>query len=176
MTATLTTGHVYDPETGVIYRLGTNIPMSTQNNGYPRIGQKSAAHVVWESLRGPLGPHERLVHINGDRADIRISNLSLTARRTRTRRINAQDPEDKNPYPGITWDAPRKMWRGCVHEHKGHNRRYGKPVRIMRHTKLAVVYRWLYNTKIQMQGIKSVEGLTNPNDMETSAHESQAAT
>lgn len=72
-------------------------------NGYVQItlwerGRRRTKYVqkmVWEAFNGPLGPLQRVAHMNGDRTDNRLSNLFLESHSDSMKRA---------------WDAKRRQW------------------------------------------------------------------
>lgn len=72
-------------------------------NGYVQItiwdrGVRRTKYVqkmVWEAFNGPLGPLQRVAHMNGDRTDNRLSNLFLESHSDSMKRA---------------WDAKRRQW------------------------------------------------------------------
>lgn len=56
---------------------------------------KYVQKMVWEAFNGPLGPLQRVAHMNGDRTDNRLSNLFLESHSDSMRRA---------------WDAKRRKW------------------------------------------------------------------
>lgn len=56
---------------------------------------KYVQKMVWEAFNGPLGPLQRVAHMNGDRTDNRLSNLFLESHSDSMKRA---------------WDAKRRQW------------------------------------------------------------------
>lgn len=56
---------------------------------------KYVQKMVWEAFNGPLGPLQRVAHMNGDRTDNRLSNLFLESHSDSMKRA---------------WDAKRRKW------------------------------------------------------------------
>lgn len=56
---------------------------------------KYVQKMVWEAFNGPLEPLQRVVHMNGDRTDNRLSNLFVESHSDSMKRA---------------WDAKRRQW------------------------------------------------------------------
>lgn len=56
---------------------------------------KYVQKMVWEAFNGPLGPLQRVAHMNGDRTDNRLSNLFLESHSDSMKRA---------------WDSKRRQW------------------------------------------------------------------
>lgn len=74
---------VVDTETGKIY--GIEVATHVDSSGYRQVylpgGKTQQAHrFVWEAAHGPIPPDMEINHLNGDKADNRLSNLELTTR------------------------------------------------------------------------------------------------
>ena len=90
---------------GRVRRISTGQILATYRrpNGYVQITiwdrgirrTKYVQKMVWEAFNGPLGPLQRVAHMNGDRTDNRLSNLFLESHSDSMKRA---------------WDAKRRQW------------------------------------------------------------------
>lgn len=90
---------------GRVRRISTGQILATYRrpNGYIQITiwdrgirrTKYVQKMVWEAFNGPLGPLQRVAHMNGDRTDNRLSNLFLESHSDSMKRA---------------WDAKRRQW------------------------------------------------------------------
>jgi len=69
------------------------VQITIWNRGIRRT--KYVQKMVWEAFNGPLGPLQRVAHMNGDRTDNRLSNLFLESHSDSMKRA---------------WDAKRRQW------------------------------------------------------------------
>ena len=111
---------IYDPESGILRSRSRKKPPLIDSNGYVRVGidgQRYAGHrVAWAlHYNEQPDPNLEIDHINGNRADNRISNLRLVTQeqnlRNKTKYKNC-----KHGYPGILFekDGREKCWRAQI--------------------------------------------------------------
>jgi NUMOD4 motif len=65
---------------------------------------KYVQKMVWEAFNGPLGPLQRVAHMNGDRTDNRLSNLFVESHSdTMKRAWDAKRRQWEHIYQGVLW-------------------------------------------------------------------------
>lgn len=116
-----------DFETGMLRRRKTGKAVgSIGRTGYASVrvaGQKLRAHrVIWALAYGswPDGP---LDHINGKRADNRLSNLRLGSGGI-NQRNTARSNRSSTGRTGVSWDKRKRIWRAYINR-SGHREHLG---------------------------------------------------
>ena len=115
--------HVYDPNSGILYRRlkhGILKPTGTlHSSGYLFAGIRYKVYKVhrigWLMHYGEW-PKNELDHIDGDRANNRISNLRDVSRLENTRNM-AKPINNTSGVVGVNWDKVRGKWIAKI----GHN-------------------------------------------------------
>ena len=92
---------------------------SLNNYGYLRVGIEGRRYLVhrliWLIENGGVDSSLQIDHINGDRADNRISNLRLVSHRE-----NGQNRKDKREntkssrFVGVSFDKHAGKWKSCI--------------------------------------------------------------
>jgi hypothetical protein len=114
----------YDPETGVFVRTGLVKTSKRAGSVVGRIDQKGYRvtmiryhyyllhRVAWLFHYGQWPPAD-IDHINGDRADNRISNLRLATRKenSRNRKLHYTNTSG---FRGVTWDRSKMRWKAKI--------------------------------------------------------------
>lgn len=91
---------IIDPETGNIDKITRNVgTVGAKGYVHLRIGQSFvyAHRLIWEHVNGPIPAGLSIDHINGDRADNRISNLRLVTHQENIRYRDERKRQKKNP-------------------------------------------------------------------------------
>lgn len=95
-------------------------------NGYlcgTLLWKRHFAHrIIWAMTHGDWP--ETVDHINGNRADNRISNLRRASRKENNRNCAAHS-DNSSGLKGVSWDAARGKWRAQIC-HDGLNRTLGR--------------------------------------------------
>jgi hypothetical protein len=115
----------YSPATGLFrwknptsnrVSLGDAAGCISKSTGYVIIGvdgERWAAHrLAWLFMHGAF-PTSQVDHVNGDRADNRISNLRLAS--NSQNKMNAAAHKDaRSKYTGVFWEKSRGKWRAQI--------------------------------------------------------------
>lgn len=105
----------YDPKTGAFARKargGKIVKGATDSHGYAQIrlnGKLYLAHRLAWLLHHGVWPADQVDHVNGNRADNRMSNLRLASGSVNQR--NAKRRKDNTSgVPGVVWHKPSQRW------------------------------------------------------------------
>ena len=106
----------YDPETGHFTKNGTRVGFVTEP-GYVALtfgrGRKYLAHrLAWLFIHGEW-PALQVDHVNGDRADNRLSNLRL-ATRHENEQNRGRTSANTSGFKGVFWDKSRGKWLAAI--------------------------------------------------------------
>ena len=91
---------IIDPHTGNIDKITRNVgSLTTKGYVHLRVGTSwfYAHRLIWEHVHGPIPAGMSIDHINGDRADNRISNLRLVTHQENIRYRDERKRQKKNP-------------------------------------------------------------------------------
>lgn len=109
------TGRLHHKEDGHLKRRGWFADLTISSDGYRqvRVGRKmmKAHRVAWEIVNGPIEDKLVIDHINGDRADNRISNLRLVDK--------TRNSHNRHSVVGYMWCESHQSFRVNI-------RRFGK--------------------------------------------------
>jgi hypothetical protein len=113
---------MYDPETGKFWREAG----CQAETGYRYIWFQDRQHlehrVAWYLHYGQW-PKQPVDHINGNRADNRISNLRL-ASPSENGRNRCRPKNNTSGFKGVSWNPKRKLWQATI-KYEGSNKNLG---------------------------------------------------
>ena len=110
----------YSPETGLLIRKIDQVRRNkgevfgTKNKGGYLVGSVDGklyrvSRLVWVFANGDIQDDMVIDHINGDRADNRLSNLRMV-RSVDNARNTAIRSDNTSGHVGVTWCEPRNKW------------------------------------------------------------------
>ena len=117
----------YDPDTGVVVRIGRvvtggkikpyhNVPTTKSASGYLQIGILSKIYythrLIFLLINGEF-PQYEVDHINGDRIDNRWVNLRLVTRGVNVRN-SGKNSKNTSGFNGVYFDKAGKKWLACI--------------------------------------------------------------
>lgn len=123
-----------DSETGILYwkkkttnRVKVGEVAGSLTHGYLEVaiyGKKCRCHhVVWAMETGAypeLDKYTVIDHINGDKADNRLSNLRIVNRSQNGQNSKPQKVgKTYSKWKGVTWDAARGKWKCQIRPYPG---------------------------------------------------------
>jgi hypothetical protein len=113
----------YEPDTGNIYWVAAGKgrikkkPAGTRlHSGYIGIlvdGQRIMAHRIAWALRFGFFPTDQIDHVNGDKADNRLTNLR-EATNSQNGKNQKRKVSNRSGIAGVSFDAANNKWRACI--------------------------------------------------------------